>query len=210
LLALERGQSDAAGQLLAQARTVVGDEVLDAYPPAAILLAAMAREAILQLDNARALDLLARAQRLHARLTDTIPWLSAQTQLELARAHAALADTETAAELVAGARAVLARRRDLGVLRCWADEVDQILSGFRNSANGWASTITAAELRLLPLLTTHMTFREIGERLFVSRNTIKTQAISIYRKLGVSSRNEAIERAVELGLVDRGTLTAAP
>jgi len=53
----------------------------------------------------------------------------------------------------------------------------------------------------LPLLSTHLSFREIGERLFVSRNTIKTQAISVYRKLGVSSRSEAITRAGELGLV---------
>ena len=50
--------------------------------------------------------------------------------------------------------------------------------------------------------TTHLTFREIGGRLFVSRNTIKTQAISIYRKLGVCGRSEAIERAYELGLID--------
>ena len=52
------------------------------------------------------------------------------------------------------------------------------------------------------LLTTHLTFREIAERLFVSRNTVKTQAISAYRKLDASSRSEAIERAIELGLVD--------
>ena len=44
--------------------------------------------------------------------------------------------------------------------------------------------------------------RELGERLFVSRNTIKTQAISVYRKLGVSSRSDAIARAAELGLVE--------
>ena len=68
--------------------------------------------------------------------------------------------------------------------------------------DGWASTLTAAELRLLPLLTTHLSFREIAERLYVSRNTVKSQAISVYRKLDASSRSEAIERAVELGLVD--------
>jgi len=60
----------------------------------------------------------------------------------------------------------------------------------------------AAELRLLPLLTTHLSFREIAERLYVSRNTVKSQAISVYRKLDASSRSEAIERAVALGLVD--------
>ena len=59
-----------------------------------------------------------------------------------------------------------------------------------------------AELRLLPWLATHLSFREIGARLYVSRNTIKTQAISVYRKLGVSSRSEAIECASRLGLLD--------
>ena len=54
----------------------------------------------------------------------------------------------------------------------------------------------------MPFLATHLSFREIGETLFVSRNTVKTQAISVYRKLGVSSRSEAIARAAELGLFD--------
>ena len=63
-----------------------------------------------------------------------------------------------------------------------------------------ASSLTTAELRLLPLLPTHLSFREIGERLFVSRNTVKSEAISIYRKLGVTSRSGAIDRIHELGL----------
>jgi len=56
----------------------------------------------------------------------------------------------------------------------------------------------------VPLLATHLSFRELGGRLYVSRNTIKTQAISAYRKLGVSNRSAAVERAIELGLVDAG------
>jgi ATP/maltotriose-dependent transcriptional regulator MalT len=67
--------------------------------------------------------------------------------------------------------------------------------------DAWAASITNAELRLLPLLATHLTFREIGTRLHVSRNTIKTQAVSIYRKLSVSGRSAAIGRASELGLL---------
>jgi LuxR family transcriptional regulator, maltose regulon positive regulatory protein len=62
-----------------------------------------------------------------------------------------------------------------------------------------ASSLTAAELRLLPLLPAYLTFREIGERLFVSQNTAKTQALSIYRKLAVSSRSEAVQHAEQLG-----------
>ena len=63
-----------------------------------------------------------------------------------------------------------------------------------------ASALTAAELHLLPLLSTHLTFPEIAGELFLSRNTIKSQAISIYHKLGTSSRSQAVARSRELGL----------
>jgi LuxR family maltose regulon positive regulatory protein len=63
-------------------------------------------------------------------------------------------------------------------------------------------TLTTAELRLLPHLPTHLTFREIAERLFLSPHTVKTQAIAVYGKLGVSSRRGAIEQAVRAGLLD--------
>jgi DNA-binding CsgD family transcriptional regulator len=72
------------------------------------------------------------------------------------------------------------------------------------AVDAWAASLSNAELRLLPLLATHLTFKELASRLCLSRNTVKTQAISIYRKLGVSGRSEAIRRAAELGLVDRG------
>ena len=61
---------------------------------------------------------------------------------------------------------------------------------------------TNAELRLLPLLPTYLSFQEIADRLLISRNTVKTHAMSIYGKLQASSRGEAVERAVELGLVE--------
>jgi len=62
--------------------------------------------------------------------------------------------------------------------------------------------LTTAELRLLPMLATHLSVPQIGGELFLSPNTIKSQAISIYRKLGVSARNPAVTRARELGLLD--------
>jgi LuxR family maltose regulon positive regulatory protein len=54
---------------------------------------------------------------------------------------------------------------------------------------------------VLPLLRTHLTYREAGERLYISHNTVKAHALAIYRKLGVSSRSQAIERAQQLGLL---------
>jgi LuxR family maltose regulon positive regulatory protein len=80
-------------------------------------------------------------------------------------------------------------------------ELEAEIEAMPQAAAGGSSGLTPAELRLLPLLSTHLSFREIGEQLFVSRNTIKTQAISVYRKLGVSSRSQAITRAGEIGLV---------
>ena len=72
-------------------------------------------------------------------------------------------------------------------------------------ARRWAaaggSPLSPAELRLLPYLQTHLTIREIGERLFVSRNTVSSQVGSIYRKLGVSSRGDAVQQATAIGLL---------
>ncbi len=65
-----------------------------------------------------------------------------------------------------------------------------------------ASPMTVAQLRVLDYLPTHLTYTEIAERLFVSRNTVKSHAIAIFRKLGVSSRSEAIVIASRLGFLD--------
>jgi len=82
------------------------------------------------------------------------------------------------------------------------EDLRQQAAAFRGPSPLGASTLTTAELRLLPLLATHLTFREIGRRLFVSPNTVKTQAISVYRKLEVSSRSGAIHQAREQGLLE--------
>ncbi len=140
--------------------------------------------------------------RLRPHLSRAIPWFGVQTRLELARGHLALADTDGARTLLREVEDVIQRRPDLGTLPQQARELRAQLASAVSLDDGWASTLTAAELRLLPLLTTHLSFREIAERLYVSRNTVKSQAISVYRKLGASSRSEAIERAVQLGLVD--------
>ena len=60
---------------------------------------------------------------------------------------------------------------------------------------GGGTSLSAAELRIVPLLASHLTLQEIADRLFLSRHTVKTHSIAIYRKLGVSSRREAIGAA---------------
>jgi LuxR family maltose regulon positive regulatory protein len=52
------------------------------------------------------------------------------------------------------------------------------------------------------MLATHLSFPEIGAAMFLSPNTIKSQARSIYRKLGATTRNQAVTRSRELGLIE--------
>ena len=81
-------------------------------------------------------------------------------------------------------------------------ELRDHLASASGSVGAWAMSLTGAELRLLPYLATHLTLPEIATKLFLSTNTVKTEAVSIYRKFSASSRSEAIERAVEVGLLE--------
>ena len=116
--------------------------------------------------------------------------------------HLALGEVAAARTVFAETEAVLERRPDLGLLVEDAQELRERLAATEGSAGTWAMSLTGAELRLLPYLATHLTFLEIGARLYISHNTVKTEALAIYRKLGASSRSKAIERAVEVGLLD--------
>jgi LuxR family maltose regulon positive regulatory protein len=129
------------------------------------------------------------------------PWFAVQTQLEFARAYLSLRDTEAVQSLLDELRELLRERPHVGVLADEVEKLERELAMTPDSA-GVNRTLTPAELRLLPYLATHLSFREIGQQLYVSRNTIKTQAISVYRKLGVTSRSQAITCAARLGLVD--------
>ena len=98
------------------------------------------------------------------------------------------------------ADALLRRRPDLGTLPSQVEELRTSLATMQVEAPG-ASALTTAELRLLPFLGTHLSFREIARRLYLSPHTVKSQAMAIYRKLRVNSRSDAVERAREFGLL---------
>ena len=61
--------------------------------------------------------------------------------------------------------------------------------------------LSAAEMRVLQLLPTHLSLGEIGDELYTSRSTVKTQVASVYRKLQCTRRAEAVGRGRELGLL---------
>ena len=178
-----------------------------AQPPAqslvALLLEAVgAKNAVARGELDEAAAALERADQLLPQATPAVPWLAAFALLELARVRLALADADGARALLRRVSDILRVRPRLGMLVERHAELDQRTHTLSEPEGRWASSLTPAEQRLLPLLATHLSFREIGERLFVSRNTVKTQAIAVYRKFGVTSRSAAIERAAALGLID--------
>ncbi len=201
ILAIARGDWASAETLAAQARSEVRARRLDDYPSSALAYAVSARVALHRGDPTAASNDLVRTQRLRPQLTYAIPWLSVQVRLELAHAYLALADPAGARTVLREIDGILRHRPDLGSLVKRVDEVKAKVEGMRVATPGM-STLTSAELRVLPFLATHLTLPEIGERLFLSRHTVKSQAISAYRKLGVSTRGEAVERARELGLLE--------
>jgi LuxR family maltose regulon positive regulatory protein len=202
LLAAARGDYHEAQALATEACELLDETELTDYSTTALALAASARAMLRHglWDQAR--KQLTLAQNVLPTLTHALPWLAVQARLELGHACVTLRDHDAAQQMLEEARDVLAVKPKLGVLSAAVDALAEEIDAMPTNGNGASSGLTAAELRLLPLLSTHLSFREIGERLFVSRNTIKTQAISVYRKLGVSSRSEAIARAEKLGLVD--------
>jgi LuxR family transcriptional regulator, maltose regulon positive regulatory protein len=203
LLAEDAGDRSLAQELACALRCIVGERGHGPYAPAAIELAALARADLRGGSWPAARAALDDAAALVPRLTHALPWCAVQALLELARGHMAILDTSTAATLLSRAEAILERSPMLGVLVARTRALRTELNALSDQDGRREAMLTPAELRLLPLLGTRLSFREIGERLHVSRNTVKTQAIAVYRKLGVSSRNDAVDRAAELGLADR-------
>jgi len=201
LLAMARGQWSQAEVFAGQARTALRQARLEESYLTPLVCAVQARAALHRGDVPAARRDLVSAQRLRPLLTYALPYLAVQARIELARAHLALADLEGARTLMRETDEVLRRRPGLGTLASEARALRDQLSRERGSNTPGPSALTAAELRLLPMLCTHLSFPEIAAEMFLSRYTVKSQAFSIYRKLGASSRSQTVARARDLGLL---------
>ncbi len=199
VIAIGRGDWQAADTYVARSQELIQEHGLHRYLTSGLSYAVVARCAVRRGDIAGGRRLLARIATVRRLLTSATPGISVQTLLELAKAYCELADIAGTREVLREASGILAKRPDLGDLPNQYREIKTRLDTLAAAIVG-APALTAAELRLLPWLATYLSFSEIGERLHVSRHTVKTQAMSIYRKLGASSRSGAVQRATELGL----------
>jgi LuxR family maltose regulon positive regulatory protein len=167
---------------------------------AVLTYAALARVAVHRGDHDLAREILVRAQLVRP-IAQAIPWISVLALTHLARAYIAVSDVSGARQAMREAEDLVRRQPLLGNLSSELLATRKELEGAMSALAG-PSSLTAAELRVLLLLPTYLSFEEIGERLVITRNTVKSHAMSIYGKLQASSRGEAVERAVELGLLE--------
>lgn len=202
VIAVEEGDWDGGVDLIARAVRQVERHGLSSYPTAALTFAVSAdvRAHAGRVDEGKR-DA-RRAAQLLGQLSDFIPWYEAETRIMLARAALRLADVAAARTLLAEASRLARRVPDAVVFGGWLDDTWGLLDSAATKALAGPSTLTMAELRILRFLPTHLSFREIGLRLHVSTNTVKTQAHAVYRKLEVSSRSDAVARASEIGLLE--------
>jgi len=202
LVAMARGDWSRAGALAGQAGLVLRRAGIEDSYATPLVCAVQARTALHRGDALAARRALVSAQRLRHLLTYALPHAAVQARIELIRVHLALADLPGASTLMQEVDELLRRRPGLGTLVEEARALRAELAKQRGSSIPGASALTAAELRLLPLLCTHLSSPEMATELALSPHTIKAQMKSIYRKLGASTRNQAVTRARELGLLE--------
>ena len=200
LIAIGRDEWAQADTLARQAVWTAQNSRLQDAPLNALAFAVAARIAQHAGRSDHAQELIAQAQRRLPQSTHVSPVVATQSRLQLAQTYIASADPAGARTMLREVDAILRRCQGLGSLGTQADQLRLTLRTRTRETPG-ASALTTAELRVLPLLTTHLTAREIAERLHLSFHTVKSHMLSIYRKLDANSRGSAITRAQQLGLV---------
>ncbi len=198
VLALTEDDWEAAAALSARARAQVDRHGLANSATVALVFAASAvvRAQRGRVDEARS-DLDA-ALRLQAMLVDFAPWYDVELRVLVARAAVRLSDVNGARTALVEASRLMRLVPEAVALGGWLEDAWARHDAFI----GPTAVLTSAELRIMRYLPTHLSFREIAAREYVSSNTVKSQANAVYRKLNVSSRSEAVSRARETGLLD--------
>jgi LuxR family transcriptional regulator, maltose regulon positive regulatory protein len=192
---------DEATLLVSRARSQLGHAGIARYPIAALVHAASALVRAHRDSLEAAQDDRRKAVELLERLVDPPPWYGIEVRVALARTLLRLGDAVAARALTADAELTLRHLHDAPLAATWVAECRAQADTFAASVLVGPASLTNAELRVLRLLPTHLSFREMGLYLHVTANTVKTHAHAVYRKLDACSRSEAVVHARGLGLL---------
>jgi LuxR family transcriptional regulator, maltose regulon positive regulatory protein len=191
--AWELGNRRDAHRWATQATMAVAEEHLEGTLFSAIALTADARVQLERGDHTAAVRTLEDFRRLRATLR-AARWLDADLALRCADISLDLGDRPGAVEFAQIADNALQGYPDAGALPARLQRLEERIRLGRDYG------LTAAELRLIHFLPTHLSLQEIADRLYLSRPTVKTHIASIYSKLGVEGRSEAVKLIDQLGL----------
>jgi LuxR family maltose regulon positive regulatory protein len=183
------------------AQASIEEHGLHDYAVSSLTFLAAARLALHRGDSDTTQRQMTLAMRARAMTTYVLPFVAVRLRLGLAGLQNTLGDVAAARHLLREVDEVLQHRPALGTLVDQTERLRRALAAAPRSEIG-PSPLTPAELRILPYLQTHLTLAGIAERLYLSRNTVSSHVSAIYRKLGVVSRPDAVERATAIGLLD--------
>jgi LuxR family maltose regulon positive regulatory protein len=200
LAAADSGDLADAVHWIALGSELTEKENLGEYWMGSLLQAAKGRLAEREGDFARARNHLEKAVTL-ARRGVARPELIYSLHA-LAPIRASTADPDGARSALREARQTLSACPSPAALAHLVADAERRLRGkAAHAATPADDGLSSRELEVLRLLPSEMSFREIGNALYVSHNTVKTHASRIYRKLGADTRAEAVARARELRLL---------
>ncbi len=215
LLAMDQGKWHEAADHLELALTTIQESRTQDYLESTLAYAGAARLAMHLGDLKKTDGQLTRAMRARPMATYVAPWLAVRMRLQLAKVYLAMAEPTPARHLLREIDDILVKRPALGVLVDQVEEFRRAVTAGPTGPTG-ASPLTPAELRLLPYLQTHLTLSVIAERLFVSRNTVRSQGHFHTQEAGclVASRSGGESNraglARRLAVVKPGSAIAVP
>jgi LuxR family maltose regulon positive regulatory protein len=203
LACLLDGNPSQARPLQERAREIVVEARLERLATSGVTMSVDALYLAMSGRDEEAKEALGAARRQGLIMLGILPWFRTVGPLLHAATTAVLGDAVTARRLLAdvpglttGELARSARVNQLIALVDTASGTAGVAGALRHAA------LTDAEMRVLQFLPSHLSLPQIAQRLFLSTNTVKTHVQSIYRKLAVSSRDEAVIAARGLGMLE--------
>jgi LuxR family transcriptional regulator, maltose regulon positive regulatory protein len=193
---LDEGHPKDAEALAREACALVDAFTLHGIPQADLAAIALGRVLAKRGDLAEAQAKLEIGLSARRRLPAMSPWPTLVGLLALAQVLVTRGDRSEARAVLAEARAIVELYPDAGVFPDLLERQERKIRKTRASrVESTDGQLTERELEVLRFLPTELSVSELGKLLYVSPSTIKSHVKSVYRKLGVSSRKEAVEQA---------------
>jgi LuxR family transcriptional regulator, maltose regulon positive regulatory protein len=201
LVSADLGDKKRAIERTQEASQMMEQHGLSGLPQSSLVYLALGRISADDGDLHEARQMLETALKTRSQVPRLSPWPTLQVLLELAPVRFSQGDQDGARELLREAQAILTANPDAGTLADRLQRLERSLGRSSQRPAIFGDSLTDRELAVLRLLPSQLTHRGIATELFVSLNTVKSHVRAIYRKLNVTSRVGAVDKARELELI---------